>query len=217
LARCYLTTKDFDGPRLRAVFPESCAFSAGALVPDTAGSHTCHRLSDTFLARHAGLTIREGEALAIVPAVSSAQSGPYVGGGLGYFSVDTGDFDGSDTSWKLFGGYRMNPYFATELEYIDGGQPDDSGLEIDISGFNLSVLGSWPVSEQFDVFAKLGMLFWDADARGFGDESGEDFSYGVGADFKFGENWAIRGEYQRFEIEDTDTADLFSLGVFFRF
>mgnify|MGYP003465717331 FL=1 len=66
--------------------------------------------------------------LAIVPAVSSAQSGPYVGGGVGYFSVDTGDFDGSDTSFKLFGGYRMNQYFATELEYIDGGNPDDSGF-----------------------------------------------------------------------------------------
>jgi hypothetical protein len=71
----YLTTKDFDGPRLRAVFPETCAFSAGAQVSDTAGTHTAHRLSDTFLARHAGLTIREGEALAIVPAAEEATSG----------------------------------------------------------------------------------------------------------------------------------------------
>jgi OmpA-OmpF porin, OOP family len=154
--------------------------------------------------------------LAFAP-VAFADSGPYLGGGVGYFNLDASGFDGSDTAFKAFGGYRMNPYFAAELEYIDGGKPDDGGFEIDISGFNLSVLGSWPVSEQFDVFAKLGMLFWDADARGFGDESGEDFSYGVGADFKFGENWAIRGEYQRFEIEDTDTADLVSLGVFFRF
>jgi len=71
-------------------------------------------------------------ALAIVPAVSSAQSGPYVGGGVGYFSVDTGGFDGSDTAFKLFGGYRMNQYFATELEYIDGGNPDDSGFEVNL-------------------------------------------------------------------------------------
>jgi OOP family OmpA-OmpF porin len=154
--------------------------------------------------------------LAFSPVVA-ADSGPYVGAGIGYFGLDADGFDGSDTAFKLFGGYRMNQYFATELEYIDGGKPDDSGFEIDISGFNLSVLGSWPVTEQFDVFAKLGVLFWDAEARGFGDESGEDFSYGIGADFKFGDNWAIRGEYQRFEIEDTDTADLVSLGVYFRF
>lgn len=153
-------------------------------------------------------------------SVVSADSGPYFGGGVGYFSLDSGGFDASDTAFKAFGGYRMNSYFATELEYIDGGSPEDRGVQIDVTGWNLSVLGSWPITEQFDVFAKLGVLFWDGEARGLGersDDSGEDFSYGVGADFKFGENWAIRGEYQRFEIEDTDTADLFSLGVFFRF
>lgn len=149
--------------------------------------------------------------------VVSADSGPYFGGGIGYFSLDAGGFDASDTAFKAFGGYRANQYFAAELEYIDGGKPEDGGLEIDISGWNLSVLGSWPVTEQVDVFAKLGVLFWDAKARGFGDDSGEDFSYGVGVDYKFGENWALRGEYQRFEIEDTDTADLFSFSVFFRF
>lgn len=155
-------------------------------------------------------------ALAFSPVIA-ADSGPYVGGGIGYFGLDATGFDGSDTAFKAFGGYRMNQYFATELEYIDGGKPDDRGLEIEVTGFNLSVLGSWPVSDEFDVFGKLGVLFWDAEARGFGDESGEDFSYGVGADFKFGENWTMRGEYQRFEIEDTDTADLVSLSVFFRF
>jgi OmpA-OmpF porin, OOP family len=155
--------------------------------------------------------------LALSPVVASADSGPYVGAGIGYFGLDGDGFDASDTSFKVFGGYRANQYFAAELEYIDGGKPEDSGVEIDISGWNLSALGSWPVTEQFDVFAKLGVIFWDAKARGFGDDSGEDFSYGVGADYKFGENWAIRGEYQRFEIENTDTADLFSASVFFRF
>jgi OOP family OmpA-OmpF porin len=155
--------------------------------------------------------------LAFSPVVALADSGPYVGAGIGYFGLDVDGFDASDTAFKAFGGYRANQYFAAELEYIDGGKPEDGGFEIDISGFNLSALGSWPITEQFDVFAKLGVLFWDAEARGFGDESGEDFSYGLGVDFKFGENWAIRGEYQRFEIEDTDTADLFSAGVFFRF
>jgi OOP family OmpA-OmpF porin len=155
--------------------------------------------------------------LAIAPAVSSAQSGPYVGGGLGYFSVDTGSFDGSDTSWKLFGGYRMNQYFATELEYIDGGSPDDSGFEVSVDGFNLSVLGSWPFNEQFSAFAKLGVFFWDAEFRGPGDDSGEDFSWGIGADFNFTDNLTVRGEYQMFEIEDTDSVDLAALSLIYRF
>jgi OOP family OmpA-OmpF porin len=140
-----------------------------------------------------------------------------VGAGLGYFSVDTGGFDGSDTSWKVFGGYRMNQYFAAELEYIDGGSPDDRGFEVSVDGFNASVLGSWPFSEQFSAFAKLGMLFWDAEAQGFGDDSGEDFSWGIGADFNFTENFTVRGEYQMFDIEDTDTVDNLALSVIWRF
>jgi hypothetical protein len=70
----YLTTKDFDGPRWRTFFPEGAALAPTG-VPGSAGTHTSHRLSDHFLARHGGLTIREGEALAIVPAAEEATSG----------------------------------------------------------------------------------------------------------------------------------------------
>jgi len=86
-----------------------------------------------------------------------------------------------------------------------------------VDGFNLSVLGSWPFNEQFSAFAKLGVLFWDAEARGFGDDSGEDFSWGIGADFNVTGNLTVRGEYQMFEIEDTDSVDLASLSLIYRF
>ena len=163
------------------------------------------------------LAVLATAAMAIVPAVSSAQSGPYAGAGLGYFTVDTGPFDGSDTAWKVFGGYRFNEYFAGELEYLDGGEPDDGGFEISVDGFNASVVGSWPVKDPFAGFAKVGMLFWDAEARGFGDDSGEDFSWGVGADFDVTDHVTIRGEYQMFEIEDTDSVGLAALSVIWRF
>jgi opacity protein-like surface antigen len=154
--------------------------------------------------------------LMVAPAAARADSGPYFGAGVGNFALEVGPFDGSDVGYKVLGGYRFNPYIAAELEYFDGGSPDDFGVEIDVSGFNLSALGAWPVNEQLDLFAKLGMVSWDAETAGF-DDDGEDLSYGIGLGYGFTENIVVRVEYQRFDIEDTDAADLFSGSLVWRF
>jgi OOP family OmpA-OmpF porin len=155
---------------------------------------------------------------AISPAIAQ-DSGFYVGAGIGDFSVDVGSFSGSDTGFKLFGGYKFIKYLAAEVEYIDGGTVDDSGFEIDVSGWNLSGVGILPVGEKFNVFAKLGMIFWDADLGGMesASDSGEDFSWGIGAGYSFTEQFGMQLEYQGFEIEDTDTVDMISLGASWKF
>jgi len=155
-------------------------------------------------------------AFAISPAIAQ-DSGFYVGAGIGEFSVDAGGFDGSDTGFKVFGGYRFIPYLAVEVEYLDGGTVEDGGLELDLSGFNLSGVGILPVGEKFSLFAKLGMIFWDADTNGFGDDSGEDFSWGIGAGYSFTDQFGMQLEYQGFEIEDADTVDMISLGASWKF
>lgn len=158
--------------------------------------------------------------LAASPAIAADGGGFYLGAGVGSFGVDVDSFSGSDTGFKLLGGYGFNDYFGLELEYLDGGTLEDGGAKIDVTGFNASVMGSWPVTEQFDVFAKLGMLFWDADFHVPGDsgsDSGEDFSWGIGAGFDFTDNFGARIEYQGFEIQDTDTADLISASVVWKF
>lgn len=157
--------------------------------------------------------------LSATPAMAADGAGFYVGAGVGSMSVDVGDFSGDDTSFKIFGGWDFNQYIGGELEYIDGGTAEDSGFEIDVSGFNASLKGTYPFTEQFSAFGKIGMIFWDADAGGdiSGSESGEDFSWGVGAAYDFTDNFAARIEYQGFEIEDTDTVDLISASVVFKF
>lgn len=155
-------------------------------------------------------------AFAISPAMA-AGNGPYVGASVGNFGVDVGEFDDSDTGFKVFGGYRFMDYFAAELEYLDGGTVEDGGLELDVSGFNVSGIGRLPIGEKFNVFAKLGMIFWDAETNGFGDDSGEDFSWGIGAGYSFTDQFGIQVEYQGFEIEDTDMVDMISLGASWQF
>jgi OmpA-OmpF porin, OOP family len=142
--------------------------------------------------------------LASAPAFAADDSGFYVGAGVGDFGLE---IDG-----------QFMKYLAAELEYIDGGTAEDFGLEIDVSGFNLSAMGILPVGEKFNVFAKLGMIFWDADlgGAGRGSESGEDFSWGVGAGYDFTDQFGARVEYQGFEIEDAD-GDMISLGFSWMF
>lgn len=157
-------------------------------------------------------------AFAISPAVAE-DGGFYVGAGVGDFGIDLGPVDGSDTGFKLFGGYLFNKNFGVELEYLDGGTADFGPVGIDVSGFNLSGIGILPVGEKFNLFAKLGMLFWDASlsGKGGGDDSGEDFSWGIGAGYSFTDQFGMRLEYQGFEIEDTDTVDLLSVGASWKF
>lgn len=158
--------------------------------------------------------------LAASPAMAADDGGFYVGAGVGSFGLDIGSFDGSDTGFKVLGGYGFNEYFGLELEYIDGGTIEESGAKIDVSGFVASVMGSYPLTEQFDVYAKLGMLFWDVDFSLGGDsgsDSGEDFAWGIGAGYDFTDNFGARLEYQAFKIESDVDGDMISAAVVWKF
>jgi len=160
--------------------------------------------------------------LAASPAMAADDGGFYVGAGVGSFGVDVDGFSGDDTGFKVLGGWMFNKYIGGELEYIDGGTVEDSGFGIDTTALNASVKGNWPVTEQFDVYGKVGYFFWDADVDLFGDssqeknESGSDLSWGIGAGYDFTENFGIFGEWQWFQIEEAD-ADMMSVGVVWKF
>ena len=157
------------------------------------------------------------------------------------------DFDGerfklddSDTAYKIFGGYMFNDYFGAELGYVDmgtvsdsfsfdGGEfsgPIDAAIEADITGFTAHLIGQVPVGP-VDLFAKVGLISYEAKGRAtvsdfstteserFKD-TGEDFAYGVGAKLNLG-NFAIRAEYEVFDISDVDDLNMISIGVQFTF
>lgn len=179
--------------------------------------------------------------LAVTPAMAAEDGGFYVGAGAGSFGidyneVDNGDvftFSGDDTAFKLFGGYNFNKYLGAEVEYLDGGTIDETydlgegftlGVDIDVTGFNLSIVGVAPIGERFSLFAKVGMVFWDVDfIEDFdGDvtvynDSGEDLSWGLGAGFNFTDQFGARIEYQSFDVHDLDTVDLISASVTWSF
>ena len=157
---------------------------------------------------------------------------------VGDFCDDFGGIPGvscenKDTSFKVFGGARVNKNFAVEGAYIDFGElvAKDSfdAFTAEVSGFSLSALGIIPASDSVDIYGKVGMLFWDLTLalsgtfNGSYSESGSDFAFGFGANFDVTETLAIRAEFEKFQSvgKDSTTGEssvsLISLGAVFYF
>ena len=94
---------------------------------------------------------------------------------------------------------------------------DGDLFEVDASGLSVSAVGFLPIGP-VDLFARVGVINWDADIsiEGLGEGvDGTDLTYGVGLQFRV---WSlgIRAEYELFDIEDADV-DMISLGVTWTF
>lgn len=184
--------------------------------------------------RSSSLALTLASTLALTAAAGSAHAadaGFYAGVSIGRSAVKIDDFGvkASDTAFKLFGGYRFNDYFATELAFIDGGTPSDtprtSRYEAEISGFNASAMGRFPITESFAVFGKLGFASYDYSLRRISsggvvtnieDDSRSDLSYGIGASFTFNSSFSLRAEYEVVDVSDADFA-LVSVGGTYSF
>lgn len=172
---------------------------------------------------------------------AQAQSQFYLGAGLGPSRYDrdvaeglitSGSVDRSDTGFKLFGGYQFSPNFALEAAYLDLGKARYSGDffgspvvdgRVEVTGINLSGVLSAPLRPGFSVFGKVGLFFWDAEARDITagspfseSQDGSDLSFGIGASYAVARNIGVRAEWEFFESVDAD-ASLLSIGVEFRF
>ncbi|KAF1723034.1 outer membrane beta-barrel protein [Pseudoxanthomonas wuyuanensis] len=160
---------------------------------------------------------------AVFGAQAAEDRGFYAGAGAGQSLVDEGSYDDEDTAFSVFGGYQFNRYFALEGGYADLGslESDGVGRDLEASSVYLTAVGIVPFTEKFSGYAKAGFQRWDLDAgipalTGTGDDSGTDPTYGVGLQYRFNGNVALRGEYSRFEIEDADV-DLAQVQVRFDF
>lgn len=165
--------------------------------------------------------------LMICGAVRAEDQGFYAGGSLGQARQKFTGFEGDDTSFKLFGGWSFNEYLAVEGGYVDGGtQSDQIGvLDVDISsdGFFVQGIGKWPLGRFVAPYAKFGYVFYDSTTRvsvggpTFSEsESDADFIYGGGLEFKLGDNFRLRAEYEEVNLPDS-AFDIFSLAATWQF
>ena len=162
-------------------------------------------------------------------SAQAADNGFYLGASLGQSSIQLTEqalkFDGTDTAYKIIAGLRPVDWLGVEASYVDFGSPDDSvgGINIKSDGTGISAyaVGFVPVGP-VDVFAKAGLVNWDASLSAPAlpalsmSESGTDFAYGVGVQFRL-LSLSIRGEYEVFRIEELDDVKLFSIGLTWTF
>ena len=151
-------------------------------------------------------------------AVAGADSGFYIGAGVGDASVKIADFDASDSAYKIFGGYNIGfiPLvdFAVEASYVDFGNPSTSLGNVEVTGLNAFGLAGLSFGP-FGVFAKAGAISWDADSTFnslSSSDSGTDPAYGIGARFAIG-SFAVRAEYEVYDL-DADLDMVSVSGVF---
>lgn len=174
-------------------------------------------------------------------ASQAAAQGFYLGGSVGKSDFDddnaipdlitSGSVDGSDTGYKIFGGYQFNQNFGVELAWVDLGKASYSGTffgfpvtggSVETSGLNVSAVGILPLGSGFALFGKAGLFAWESKARDVtggvpfsAKDDGTDLSLGVGVSYDVAKNFGIRAEWERFKA--VGDIDLLSVGVSYRF
>lgn len=160
-------------------------------------------------------------------AAHAADNGFYLGAGFTQAKIDDigPSIDFEDDSFKLIAGFRPLDAFGVEFNYIDLGKDGATlgpiGVEVDGKAYAAYAVGFLPLP-LVDLYAKAGVARWESNARTTGislddlDDSGTEFAYGAGVQARLG-SLAARLEYERFDIADTDGAELISLGLTWTF
>ena len=157
------------------------------------------------------------------------------------FDVSSIDEDKRDQGYKLFAGYQFNSYIALEGGYFDLGdfsflantlpQTDFSG-RTELQGWNLDLVGTLPLTEDFSAFARLGVTQNQSETRfssnglintaGYNDDdSYTKHKFGLGLQYQLSPSFTVRLEAERYRMDDlignNGDIDLYSLGVVYRF
>jgi opacity protein-like surface antigen len=164
-----------------------------------------------------------------LPAMA-ADNGFFLGAGIGQSNVALDEdtevpaFDEDDTGFKVIAGVRPLDWLGAELNYIDLGKPagDVEGVRVETEAAGVAAYGLLFLPLPLvDIYGKLGVVRWDAEARipdlGFSaDDSGTDFAWGAGVQVRV-LSLGVRLEYERFEISDLDETSFLSLSVTYTF
>jgi outer membrane immunogenic protein len=179
-------------------------------------------------------------AATLLPAAALAQAAPPTGVyvNLGYANAHTSDFNLGAVQGRL--GWRFNNWLGVEGE-LAFGVGSDKGHET-ISGVNVDTkvslkdqeaiyaVGFLPLSDQFDVLARVGYGHQSAKASASATgisgpisvsdrADGTSWNFGVGAQYHFDGANGVRADYTREEFRgsDSDHADVWSIAYSHRF
>ena len=160
--------------------------------------------------------------------------------GAGLATTSIADRD-RDTGYKIYGGYQLSPNFALEGGYFDLGKfgftanTNPAGTlngDIRLRGLNLDLVGTLPLSERFSLLGRVGANY--ARTRGTFSGTGAvgvtnpnpskndtNYKIGVGLQYAFTDSLSMRGELERYRINDAvgnrGHVDMVSVGLVYKF
>lgn len=163
-------------------------------------------------------------AFALPAAAQLNMSSVYVGGSVGRSDYKVPDQ--TDTAWRIFGGYQFHRNFAAEVGYHHLGRVNFAGGDRDAKLWELVGVGMFPVANALSVYGKLGGYYGKSDLRSSivpsGDDKNGGLTYGVGAQYDFMRQAAVRVEWQRYDdvggsrTGETDI-DVLNVGLLWKF
>ena len=143
-------------------------------------------------------------AAALLPVTALAEV--TLGANLGSARVNEGDFEGSDTGWKVHVGSSFQQFIGGEVGYVDFGNLGGEGPKA--NAITPAITAGIPLG-MARLYGKGGVAFIDAEGTAVSEEYKEnDPFYGVGLRFGMTPGVGFRAEYERyrFDGEDIDMA-----------
>lgn len=184
-----------------------------------------------------------GAALLCAPAFAQ-DAGFYVGASAGQSDTknDTAPFvalgatvtknDEKNSAFRIYSGYQFNKNLAVEVAFVDLGAFGVSGtigaLPFtafgDVTGFSISGVGILPLTEKFSLLGSIGYFYSKVKASatvatvaGAARDSGSDFTAGIGLKYNLTKNLAARLEANHYGLDDNGDAQMYSLGLQYKF
>ena len=160
-------------------------------------------------------------------------TGFYLGAGVGDFSASLQrpsdatkvhlDFKNND-AYRVFGGWRFNPYLSVQLDYDDFGHSapalGELGLSAKSDAWTPAVKGTLPLGP-IELFGKVGEMFSNVRLNTNGGQAVTDTGnhplYGVGIGGTILKRLNLSAEYERIKMPNLRDADAVWLNASWRF
>ena len=168
-----------------------------------------------------GVAHAQGDIVVTRSGIGSGD-GLYLGLAAGNTSYD--EAGGDDVSLSLLAGYSLNDILGVELSWNDYGssEVENSSEEAEASAVLFGVIGSFPLSNEVNAFAQLGIGRWGYELGNI-DESDTDVYVGLGIDYAVSHQMIVRFAYQYLPldgqsgaVEIDETLQTVQAGVIFR-
>ena len=134
-------------------------------------------------------------------------------------------FEADEVGWKAYAGFNFLEFLGAEVSYRDLGTisegTTEGSIDLDLKVIDGSVRAFVPIAF-LKLFARVGYanIAWDGqinienEIETFDDDEWELF-YGAGVEIDLGEDWAIRAEWEKYNV--SDSLNTFSAGLLYKF